>query len=164
MLLVPQFVTVHSSSHSLLYCHPKMTQGLSRFLFMVSSIYPALDADAADHFESQNDSQELLHDTHDPSYRLMTVFWELRSRTVSKSFADFQGKIAVRVHRRLHVMSCPRTLPCRPSFRAVSGLSRRQREEVIKSSPLLRLGGGDGIRTHTPFRITNSLANCFLTS
>ena len=28
----------------------------------------------ADHFESQNDSQELLHDTHDPSYRLMTVF------------------------------------------------------------------------------------------
>lgn len=35
---------------------------------------PALDAAAADHFESQNDSQELLHDTHDPSYRLMTVF------------------------------------------------------------------------------------------
>ena len=38
------------------------------------STYPALDAAAADHFESQNDSQELLHDTHDPSYRLMTVF------------------------------------------------------------------------------------------
>lgn len=35
---------------------------------------PALDAAAADHFESQNDSQELLHDTHDPPYRLMTVF------------------------------------------------------------------------------------------
>lgn len=131
---------------------------------MTSSTYPALDAAAVDHFESQNDSQELLHDTHDPSYRLMTVFWELRSRTVSKSFADFQGKIAVRVHRRLHVMSCPRTLPCRPSFRAVSGLSRRQREEVIKSSPLLRLGGGDGTRTHTPFRITGALAGHFLTS
>jgi hypothetical protein len=41
---------------------------------MVSSTYPALDAAAADHFESQNDSQELLHDTHDPSYKLMTVF------------------------------------------------------------------------------------------
>lgn len=43
-------------------------------LFMASSTYPALDAAAADHFESQNDSQELLHDTHDPPYRLMTVF------------------------------------------------------------------------------------------
>ena len=32
------------------------------------------DAAVAYHFESQNDSQELLHDTHDPSYRLMTVF------------------------------------------------------------------------------------------
>ena len=37
-------------------------------------LHPALDAAAADHFESQNDSQELLHDIHDPSYRLMTVF------------------------------------------------------------------------------------------
>ena len=33
-----------------------------------------IPAAVAYHFESQNDSQELLHDTHDPSYRLMTVF------------------------------------------------------------------------------------------
>ena len=38
------------------------------------SIHGFLHIPAADHFESQNDSQELLHDTHDPSYRLMTVF------------------------------------------------------------------------------------------
>lgn len=35
---------------------------------------PGAGRRCADHFESQNDSQELLHDTHDPSYRLMTVF------------------------------------------------------------------------------------------
>ena len=59
------FITVLSSEDDL---------GLSRILFMAFSTYPALDAAAADHFESQNDSQELLHDTHNPSYRLMTVF------------------------------------------------------------------------------------------
>lgn len=45
---------------------------------------PALDAAAADHFESQNDNQELLHDTHNPSYRLMTVLGATESNRKQK--------------------------------------------------------------------------------
>lgn len=54
--------------------------------------------------------------THNPSYRLITAFWKLRSRTVSKSFADFRKKL-------LYVSAVDYTLYAAPGRSHVACLS-----------------------------------------
>lgn len=108
---------------------------------------------------------------------LMMAFRSCGVEPQAKVFKTFICEIAVCVRHRLHIVAATghshgpsgrdRTdiphsswsahqlpelrLDVRPSFRAVSGLSRRQREEVIKGCRILRLAERMGLEPTHPF-------------